>query len=95
MYNRITNSNEVTGYGGKSITISVYSKYAAYGNVAFKVLDTPGFGCMENKILHYAGIIAALTDAPVTRILLVVKLDRIENMWKDVLPVLAPLNRFR
>ena len=57
-------------------------KNAAYGRAPFKVLDTPGFGSSINKVDHAAGIIAALTEGPLNRIIIVVKFDRIDTMKK-------------
>ena len=40
----------------------------------FHLQDTPGFGSYDNEVLtHSIGILAALTDGPIHRIILVVE----------------------
>jgi hypothetical protein len=51
--------------------MNVFMKSAAYGRVPFSVLDTPGFGSLIKKIEHAAGIVAALSEGPLNRIIIV------------------------
>ena len=41
--------------------------------MGFLLTDTPGVGSTENTFNHAVGILAALTDGPIDRILLVIK----------------------
>jgi Fe2+ transport system protein B len=95
IFNRITNSNEAVEAGGPSVTINVFLKPSAYGEVRFKALDTPGFGSAIKKIDHVAGIMAAFLEGPVNRIIIVAKLERLDLMQKNILPIIAPLTRYR
>jgi GTPase SAR1 family protein len=93
LYNRITGSKDETG--GESVTLNVFLGESAFGKVPFKVLATPGFGASVKKIDHVAGIMAAFTEGPVNRIILVVKLERIESMVNALKRIIAPFSRYR
>ena len=41
--------------------------------MGFWLTDTPGVGSTKNTFLHAIGILAALTEGPIDRILLVIK----------------------
>ena len=61
------------------------------------VLDTPGFGSFDEEILtHTIGILAALTDGPINRILIVVKHEpRIDILLKDIDKILRFVKEYR
>jgi hypothetical protein len=56
--------------------MNVTKKRSAYGKCYFNVLDSTPFGTLENKMLNAAGLIAALTEGPVNRIIITCKFER-------------------
>ena len=46
----------------------------------FRILDTPGFGVVEDRLAHSIGVLAGLTEGPINRILIVVRYERIGMM---------------
>ncbi|CAD8098740.1 unnamed protein product [Paramecium sonneborni] len=94
LFNKITNSNELTISGGESVTRNVFQKASFYGK-GFKVNDTPGMGVLEDKIQHCAGILAALAESPVSRIIFVVKFDRTPLIAKKVMEITKAFQRFK
>ena len=52
--------------------------------MGFRVVDTPGFGAVNDRLAHSIGILAGLTEGPIIRILIVVKYDRIDIMLESV-----------
>ena len=49
------------------------AKHQSIEGIGFWLTDTPGMGSMENTFHHAIGILAALTEGPIDRILLVIK----------------------
>ncbi|CAD8130947.1 unnamed protein product [Paramecium sonneborni] len=85
LFNKLTLANKPAKYGGKSLTKQIVIGYAAYGQ--FEIVDTPGFDANEDKLLHSAGVIAALAYGDVNRILVVVQCQRIDQMIKFFLKI--------
>lgn len=44
--------------------------------MGFLLTDTPGLGSTENTFKHAIGILGALTEGPIDRILLVIKFHK-------------------
>lgn len=63
--------------------------------VGFMVLDTPGFGVSKDKIKHVAGVLAALAEGPLNRILILLKNERIDLMIDALKKILPIFHRFR
>ncbi|CAK69183.1 unnamed protein product (macronuclear) [Paramecium tetraurelia] len=93
LFNKITNANEAVIYGGKSVTKQIVIGQAAHGE--FEVVDTPGFDASEDKLLHAAGVIAALAQGDVNRILIVVKCERTDIMIKNIKKVIGSIQRYK
>ena len=52
------------------------------------MLDTPGFGILEDKIGHAVGVLNALAEGPINRLLIVIKLERIDLMTSFLKPMI-------
>lgn len=83
LYNKITKSSETVKSGGDSVTMSVFMKQSCEGQ-GFKVLDTPGFGSESKKIDHIAGVLSAISQGPINRIVIVTKFDRTNSIFEEV-----------
>lgn len=59
------------------------------------MLDTPGFGCNSNKIQHVAGVLAALAEGPLNRIIILLKFDRTDTMINQLKVILPAFCRYR
>ncbi|CAD8172110.1 unnamed protein product [Paramecium pentaurelia] len=94
IYNKITNSKEATPAGGASVTRSVFMKKSCYGQ-GFSVLDTPGFGSDSNKIDHIAGVLSALSEGPINRIVILARFARTNVILEDVKRILPAFINYR
>ncbi|CAD8170807.1 unnamed protein product [Paramecium octaurelia] len=92
-FNRITSSNEPEISGGPSVTKKVVVGQATEGE--FEVIDTPGFESESDKLLHAAGVIAALTLGEVNRILIFAKFERDDRMVSSIRQILSPIRRYK
>ncbi|CAD8170805.1 unnamed protein product [Paramecium octaurelia] len=93
LFNKITNATEPVTYGGNSVTKQIVIGQAAHGE--FEVVDTPGFDAQEDKLLHAAGVIAALAQGEVNRILIVIKCERTDIMIKNIKKIIEPISRYK
>ncbi|CAD8085603.1 unnamed protein product [Paramecium sonneborni] len=93
LFNKITSANEPVTYGGKSVTKQIVIGQSMHGE--FEIVDTPGFEAREDKLLHAAGVIAALSQGNVNRILIVVKCDRTDLMIKNIKKIIGTIQRYR
>ncbi|CAD8180580.1 unnamed protein product [Paramecium pentaurelia] len=92
-FNLITSSNEPEISGGPSVTKQVVVGQAIIGD--FEIIDTPGFESESDKLLHAAGVVAALTIRDVNRILIFVKFERDDRMISSIRQVLSPIRRYK
>lgn len=83
LYNKITKSNETVKPGGESVTMKVFMKQSCEG-LGFKVLDTPGIGSDSKKIDHIAGVLSAIAQGPLNRIMIVTKFERTSSIFEEV-----------
>ncbi|CAK69185.1 unnamed protein product (macronuclear) [Paramecium tetraurelia] len=93
-FNNLTKNQEPVKQGGASVTKQVVVGQCIFGE-QFEVIDTPGFESDEEKLLHAAGVIAALSIGDVNRILLIQKFDRDGVMMNALQQVIAPITRYR
>ncbi|CAD8077126.1 unnamed protein product [Paramecium primaurelia] len=93
LFNKITEANEPVIFGGKSVTKQIVIGQAAHGE--FEIVDTPGFDAIEDKLLHAAGVIAALAQGDVNRILVVVKCERTDLMIKNIKKIIGSIQRYK
>ncbi|CAD8097347.1 unnamed protein product [Paramecium sonneborni] len=93
LFNKIALTNEPASFGGESNTKQIVIGQAAYGQ--FEIVDTPGFEALEDKLLHAAGVIAALAQGDVNRILIVVKCERTDIMINNLKKIIAPIQRYQ
>ncbi|KAM3137905.1 hypothetical protein pb186bvf_009986 [Paramecium bursaria] len=92
-YNKICNKQNLTKYGGNSVTQKVFMTESSYGS-GFKVLDTPGVGTFINKYQHAIWIAAALSEGPLNSILLCVRFDRFDIMREQLKKSILPLKNY-
>ncbi|CAD8118835.1 unnamed protein product [Paramecium sonneborni] len=83
LYNKITGSNEKVQQGGRSVTLAAFQKNSIYGR-GFTVLDTPGIGAQDDKMKCYGGILAALSEGPLNRIMIVENHARVDYIVKEI-----------
>jgi hypothetical protein len=57
-------------------------------------VDTPGLGTDYRKMDSAAGLIVALTDRPVNRIIITIKADRIDIMKRNYISVIEPVKNY-
>ncbi|CAD8170809.1 unnamed protein product [Paramecium octaurelia] len=93
-FNNLTKNQEPVKHGGASVTKQVVVGQCIFGE-QFEVIDTPGFEADEDKLLHAAGVIAALSIGDVNRILVITKFERDGVMMSALQQVIAPINRYR
>ncbi|CAD8094284.1 unnamed protein product [Paramecium primaurelia] len=94
IFNKITNSQETTQAGGNSVTMSVFMKKSCEGQ-GFSILDTPGFGSDSNKIDHIAGVLSALSEGPINRIVILARFARTSVILEDVKRILPAFINYR
>jgi hypothetical protein len=58
-------------------------------------LDTPGLESLSNVIVHVAAILAALSEGPLHRIILVVKYERTDIMIRYIRSFLKTFARYK
>jgi predicted GTPase len=92
LVNKLCKSNLSTRLLGQSVT-RIWKLSSAYGK-GFSVYDTPGFGTEKNKLQHAAAIVGALTNEKVSRILVVVKFDKIPTMKASLEVSLNPVKKY-
>lgn len=80
--------------GGDSATLNVFMKKSCFGK-GFSVLDTPGFGSESKKIDHVAGVISALSEGPINRIVFIVRFHRTNTIIDDVKTILPAFMNYR
>ncbi|KAM3133696.1 hypothetical protein pb186bvf_014242 [Paramecium bursaria] len=79
LFNTICKKLEKTKFGGESITKQLTISESCEGQ-GFRILDTPGFGAVTDRLAHSIGILAGLTEGPINRILIVVRYERLGMM---------------
>ncbi|CAD8180578.1 unnamed protein product [Paramecium pentaurelia] len=94
LFNNLTNNKELVRQGGASVTKQVVVGECVVGE-RIEVIDTPGFEADDDKLLHAAGVIAALSIGDVNRILLISKFERDGRMMNALQQVIAPITRYR
>ncbi|CAK72866.1 unnamed protein product (macronuclear) [Paramecium tetraurelia] len=94
LYNKITLSQEKIKAGGNSVTMSVFMKKSCYGQ-GFSILDTPGFGSESKKLDHIAGVLSALSEGPINRIVFIVRFTRTNVIMEDVKKILPAFIKYR
>ncbi|CAD8211490.1 unnamed protein product [Paramecium pentaurelia] len=95
IFNLICKTKQPALFGGcNSQTRQPFLKEAAYGS-GFRVLDTPGYGLISEKLIHAVGVLNALSEGPVNQIFLVVKWERIELMQVYLKYMVVKFLRFK
>lgn len=69
-------------------------KKSSFGS-GFSVLDTPGFGSDSKKIDHIAGVLSALAEGPINRIVIIAKFARTNIIMEDVKRILPAFINYR
>ncbi|CAD8085601.1 unnamed protein product [Paramecium sonneborni] len=92
-FNRLTSSNEPEISGGPSVTKQVVVGYITDTDI--EIIDTPGFESESDKLLHVAGVVAALSLGNVNRILVFVKFERDDRMISSIRQILSPIKRYK
>ena len=81
----------VKAFGSSATRISTI-----YYTESFEFADTPGYMSCDNKLDHAVNIVCAMHYRPVSRIFILVKFDsRIDNMYRDIKDIVAPLLSYR
>lgn len=92
---KTTLSEKLTGkrnLGVKNFGSSATRVSTIYRTESFEFADTPGYMSIDNKLDHAVNIVCALHYRPVSRIFILVKFNsRIDNMFRDVKEIVAPL----
>lgn len=74
--------------------MTVFIKKSFYGK-GFSVLDTPGFGSDSNKIDHVAGVLSALSEGPINRIVITARFASTNVILEDVKRILPAFINYR
>ncbi|CAD8126935.1 unnamed protein product [Paramecium sonneborni] len=93
-FNLICKTQQLVQSGGNSVTRQTFLKASSYGS-GFRVLDTPGFGSKQEKIIHAVGVLNALSEGPVHQIFLIVKWERLDMMQDFIKNMVTKFMRYR
>ncbi|CAD8099941.1 unnamed protein product [Paramecium sonneborni] len=94
LFNKICKSQEKVKAGGSSSTRQSILGKSAYGHEFF-VIDTPGLGSDQDKINHAIGILNAVQDQPLNKIILAVKFDNFAIMINQLLIQMKIFQRYQ
>ncbi|CAD8192737.1 unnamed protein product [Paramecium octaurelia] len=94
LFNLICKAKQPAAAGGNSLTRQTFLKEAAYGK-GFRVLDTPGYGSKQEKIIHAVGVLNALSEGPLRQILLVVKWERLDIIQDYLKSMVVKFRRYK
>ncbi|KAM3131514.1 hypothetical protein pb186bvf_016444 [Paramecium bursaria] len=96
IFNIICGQDEKSDSSMESNTKIIAQSQSQQG-VGFLLLDTPGFGTYGEQVLnHSIGILAALTDGPVNRILIVIEYQcRLDVLKKEIEKIFQYVKEFR
>ncbi|CAD8209379.1 unnamed protein product [Paramecium pentaurelia] len=92
-YNKICKQSQKTYFGGQSCTRELFLKCSFFGK-GFYLMDTPGFGCDEDIIIHLSALFVA-AERSLNAILVLTKFDRACVMKEEINQALSMLSPCR